>query len=173
MGTPSDRTKASAAGVVVVLMALLSFYNPWVPVVSHVDFGIHELGHLLFGFLPFKGMLLAGSGLQVAAPVLLVGYFWRFRGDLVAAGVMLGWAGVSLRNVAQYIGDAPYLRFSIIGSVHDWNELLWLWDKMDMADNVAGFVGFLGLLAFSGGLALSARVMYTSAQDVSVSSTHS
>gem|GEM_PF-6266884 len=42
-----------------------------------------------------------------------------------------------------------------------------------MADNVAGLVGFLGLLAFSGGLALSARAMYTSAQDVSVSSTHS
>jgi hypothetical protein len=109
----------------------------------------------------------------VAAPLLFVGYFWRCRGDLVAAGVMSGWVGVSLRNVAQYIGDAPYLRLSIIGSVHDWNELFWLWDKMDMADNVAGLVGFLGLLAFAGGLALSARAMYTSAQDVSVSSTHS
>ncbi len=162
MVTHSDRTKASTAGVVVVLMAVLSFRNPWVPGISHADFGIHELGHLLFGFLPFKGMLLAGSGLQVSAPLLLAGYFWRFRGDLVAAGVMLGWAGVSLRNVAQYIGDAPYLRLPIIGSVHDWNELFWLWDKMDMADNVAGLVGFLGLVSFAAGLALLARVIYVS-----------
>jgi hypothetical protein len=162
MGTLSDRTKASAAGVVVVLMAALSFRDPWVPVVSHADFGMHELGHPLFGFLPFKGMLLAGSGLQVAAPLLFVGYFWRFRGDLVAAGVMSGWAGVWLRNVAQYIGDAPYMRMPIIGSVHDWNELFWLWDKMDMADNVAGLIGFLGLFAFAGGLALCARARYAS-----------
>ena len=158
--TADKKISGSIAAFFVVLMALLSFRNPWVPLVSHVDFGIHELGHMLFGFLPFKGMLLAGSGLQIVAPLMLVGYFWWYRSDLVAAGFMLGWAGVSFRNVAQYIADAPFQRLPIIGSVHDWNELFWLWDKMDLADNVAGLVGFMGLISFCSGLGLCLWAAY-------------
>ena len=48
---------------------------------------------------------LAGSFLQVAAPLALAGYFLH-RGDRFAVILMVAWAAESLNNVSVYIGDA-------------------------------------------------------------------
>ena len=68
------------AAVVTVLLAWLTYSRGgWIPVLSAFDLGVHEFGHLLTAWAPALLCSFAGSFLQVAAPLLLAGYFWWRR----------------------------------------------------------------------------------------------
>jgi len=143
-----DRAKHWYAAGFCVAVALLAWgLDGFVPLLGHVDFGIHELGHLLAMALPDSAMLLAGSVLQVAVPVALSVYFWKWRDDTVAATVTLAWAGASLINVGVYVADAQLQQLPIIGSRHDWATLLGRWGMVDMAPNFGGLLGAIGYIA--------------------------
>jgi len=100
----------------------------WVFLLSGVDLGVHELGHLLTMFwLPRPFVAAAGSIAQVAVPLVLAVYFWRRRADAFGTALMLAWAAESLNSVSVYAGDAAARALPLLGgnSVgHDWAYLL-------------------------------------------------
>lgn len=147
------------AGAVLVLAWLSYTRNGWVPFLSGVDLGVHEFGHLLFLWAPALLMSLAGSGLQVAAPAALAGYFW-WRRDRVALVLLSAWLGMSLHNVSVYIQDATRMRLPLFGddgsgAGHDWRNILGDLGWLAYTDLIAGVVRLLSVLAFAGALALA------------------
>lgn len=118
-----------------------------------VTFGIHELGHVIFGpfgeFLGFAG----GSITQVVAPIAAGAVLLLYRKDgepqrdWFGVAVALAWLGFSLFNLATYIGDAREQSLPLLGlsdePQHDWAYLL---GEMGML-KLDGFFAFLTRVA--------------------------
>src|SRR5213592_3143928 len=71
-----------------------------VPLLSLVDLGFHELGHLLTYWLPDVVTAMMGSINQVLVPLGLATYF-LFRRDRLAGALCLAWAGPAPRPPAS------------------------------------------------------------------------
>ena len=95
-----------------------------VPVLTYVNLGIHEAGHMFTYSSSELFIVLMGSIAQVAVPVLLALYFFVFRGDWIAAGLCLVWGATSALEVALYVADAPTQDLELIGGKHDWAFIL-------------------------------------------------
>jgi hypothetical protein len=156
---------AGAACLALGWFAFVKGHN--VPLLSFVDLGFHELGHLVASVLPTTVMFLAGTATQIAVPLGLAVYFWWIRSDRLAAALMLAWAGTSAQNASVYIADAPYQRLPLIGGQHDWAWLLGPrgFDVMDKSDAVSGTVLALGAAALLGGLIICAWGVWTELRD--------
>lgn len=125
-----------------------------VPLLSLVDLGFHELGHLVARPFPDLIMFMAGSVAQVAVPVGLAAYFLA-RKDRLAGALCLAWAATSARDVSVYIADAPFQRLELIGGQHDWAFILGgHWDALDKAAPIAAAVRALGIGMLFAGFAL-------------------
>src|SRR2546427_12409054 len=86
-----------------------------VPLLTLVNLGFHELGHLLTYWLPSVTTAMMGSINQVLVPLLLAGYFlWGGR-DRLAAAFWLAWAATNAQGAAGYIADAPFQQLPLIG----------------------------------------------------------
>ncbi len=133
-----------------------------VPLLSGVDLGFHELGHLLAAPLPTMVMFLAGSATQILVPLGLAVYFGLQRREPVSAGVMLAWAGSSAQDVSVYIADAPYQALPLIGGQHDWAYLLGPrgWDAIGAAGSIAATVKVAGGLTLFTGFLLCLLAAY-------------
>jgi hypothetical protein len=97
-----------------------------VPVLWFVDFGFHELGHMLMYAIPINQVLTAamGSISQCAIPTGIAAYFWFGRRDGVRACACLAWAATNFQDASVYIADAPYERLQLVGGEHDWAFVL-------------------------------------------------
>jgi hypothetical protein len=125
-----------------------------VPLLSLVDLGFHELGHLVTRPLPEVIMFMAGSAAQVAVPVGLAVYF-LVRRDRLAGALCFAWAATSARDVAVYIADAPFQRLQLIGGEHDWAFILGEhWNVLDKAGAVAAAVRGFGMALLFAGFAI-------------------
>ena len=133
-----------------------------VPLLSLVDLGFHELGHLLT--YPFADRFTAvmGSVTQVGVPAGLAVYFAWVRNDRIATSVCLTWAATAARDVSVYIRDAPYERLELIGGDHDWAFLLAA--NLDRAESLGRQVQTLGVLMLLGALALAISVPFVRAR---------
>lgn len=93
-----------------------------------LTFGLHELGHLLFGFLgEFMGIA-GGSLTQIAAPVIAT-VILLYQRDYFGISVAGCWLSFSLYNLATYIGDAQAMQLPLVSvgggdAYHDWEYLL-------------------------------------------------
>ena len=126
-----------------------------VPLLSLVDLGFHELGHLIGYLLPWELVTAAmGSAMQIAVPLGLSAYFFLVRNERVSAAVCLAWAGTSAWGVHAYVADAPYEQLSLIGGDHDWAFILHELDQMGAAAGLARLVWLFGLSCLAAGLAL-------------------
>ena len=146
-----------SAALVVLIGVLSARTDARVPFLWTIDFGIHEFGHLITGWAPWRITAFAGSFAQVAVPLALACYFAFKRQELWAAAPLLAWAGASLRNVAVYIADAPYQRLELWGGpdvLHDWAQLL-QGRPMTYAGALAWFANMVGWLAIATALALA------------------
>jgi hypothetical protein len=119
-----------------------------VPLLSLVDFGFHELGHLVMYVLPVNEILTAamGSIMQCAVPLGLAAYFWFLRRDPVAFVVCLAWGATSMQDASVYIADAPYEKLQLVGGEHDWAFIPDQLDRMHQAGTLATVVRNAGLL---------------------------
>jgi len=154
----NDTVRWVLLGAFVVLLAVASARGAgWVPLVSHVDLGIHEFGHMIAMWAPRQFMALAGSLLQVAAPLGLAAFFWFVRKELPAAALLVAWAGVSIRNVSVYMADANTRVLPLLGGQegHDWAYLFGQWGALPQAERIAGFFSVTGWLAFGFAFALA------------------
>ncbi|HSP17443.1 MAG TPA: hypothetical protein VLV78_22050 [Thermoanaerobaculia bacterium] len=94
---------------------------------SGITLGIHELGHVIFGFAGhFIGSLM-GSGTQVLVPIIVVVIFLR-QPDYFGSAVGGFWLSFSLFELANYVADARAMQLPLVGlsddPEHDWHYLL-------------------------------------------------
>jgi hypothetical protein len=146
-----------ATAAAIALLAVLSVANhAQVPFLAGVDLGVHEFGHMIAFWAPRTLTLLAGSGLQILAPLGLAAYFLLGRHERLSAALCLAWAGSSARNVAVYVADAPYQRLPLWGGdgvIHDWAFLLA--HGLGLAAPLAGVVEVLAWLLLAAALVLA------------------
>jgi len=102
-----------------------------------VNLAFHEAGHLFLTPLGETLHFLGGTLGQIAVPVLLMGYFLRFRRQPFAAAVCAWWAGENFVNIAVYMADARDLALPLVGGGHhDWNTLFYQFGLLS-AESVA------------------------------------
>jgi hypothetical protein len=141
------------AALVTCLLAWLTYSRGgWVPWLSNVDLGVHELGHMLAFWAPELLLQVAGSFLQVAVPLGFGAYFW-LRHDRFAVILMLAWAAESLNNVSTYIYDATRMVLPLLGddgsgAGHDWHNILSRLSLLGHTDGIAYTVRSLSVLLF-------------------------
>jgi hypothetical protein len=155
--TKSDvPARVARAGLTVALVpvALHAFRDQYgyVPLLSDVNLAVHEFGHMLF--MPFgipvlgeTAVILGGSLVQVAFPLVFVAYFLfsRQRKDVHAAMVCLWWTSINVLSVAIYANDARAGVLMLItgetgqeSDAHDWNNLLTRWGALNKDHIIAG-----------------------------------
>ena len=129
-----------------------------VPILGLFDFGTHQLGHLVAMAAPDLIMFLAGSALQIAAPLALALFFGLRRRDPVAVAVALAWAGTAAHDVSRYIADAPFQHLPTVfpGAQHDWAFILGPsgLDAMGSAATLALSVKVSGAALVAGAMAM-------------------
>lgn len=149
-----------AAGLTALLAWLTYSRGGWIPILSAFDLGVHEFGHLLTMWAPALLCSLAGSALQVAAPLLLGVYFW-WRRDHLAVILMVAWAAENLHNVSVYIGDAQAMVLPLFGddgsgAGHDWHNILLALNALEATDQLALVIRTLSVILFVVALGLAA-----------------
>ncbi len=97
-------------------------------VFSGITLAIHELGHVLFGWLGEWLAVAGGSITQLAAPLAVQLILLRQR-DYFGVAVGGAWLAMSMANLAVYVGDAEAEALPLVSLgggdvVHDWNYLL-------------------------------------------------
>jgi hypothetical protein len=113
-----------------------------------LNLGIHEAGHLLFGWLSWDLLTAAGGTLlQLGAPVASMWMFSR-QPDYFAAAFCGTWLATNLYSVATYVADAREMDLPLVtvgsgDADHDWNFIL----------------STVGLLAWDSALAAVVRVI--------------
>jgi hypothetical protein len=132
----------------------------WITFLSGADLAIHEFGHLLTMWAPTLLCSLAGSFLQVAAPLGLAAYFW-WRRDWFAVIVLVAWAAESLNNVSVYVGDAQRMVLPLFGddgsgAGHDWHNILGRLGWLGATDQLANAVHAASVCLFVVALGLAA-----------------
>ena len=162
--------RVMAIGRILLTLALIPIGRTWfatwdesagVGLIRGINLAIHEFGHFLFqpfGFAFFgeTGVILGGSLLQVAFPLIFTGYFLfsRKHGDLHAASVCFWWAAVNVAEVAIYANDARARELMLISGGtgqevdgHDFYNLFSMWGVLDRdtvyAARLRGLAGFM------------------------------
>jgi hypothetical protein len=163
--TEPARPETLKAGLGLAGCVLIGFFvlgDRSVPLLSLVNLGFHELGHLLT--YPFPDLITAamGSVTQTLVPLGLAAYFvWRTR-DWVAVGLCLAWAGSNAQEWAVYVADAPYERLELLGGgLHDWAAVLGRLNAIGAADEIAAVLRVLAWAwVFAGAAICVWRLLY-------------
>ncbi|MGH9457029.1 MAG: hypothetical protein ACRD2J_05240 [Thermoanaerobaculia bacterium] len=119
-----------------------------------LSLGIHELGHLLASFLPFFLTALAGSGAEVAVPIIGMIMFLR-QPDYFGIAVLGCWLSYNLFGIARYIADSRaqlgvYVSVGGGDAQHDWEYIL---DTLGLLRLDTAIGALVKLLAIGVGLA--------------------
>ena len=99
-------------------------------ILSLLNLGIHELGHLIFAlFGTFIGIS-GGTLLQCFVPLFAMFNFYR-QDDFFSIALSFGWLSTSLFDVANYVADARRMDLPLVSpfgagenTIHDWNYIL-------------------------------------------------
>lgn len=137
-------------------------YSSWFGALTLV---VHEAGHLLFAPFGRTLMLLGGSIMQLAVPVIVALYLLLRQRDWFGLSVGGAWLSFSGFELATYVADANKGRLSLVGFgdnvIHDWDALLTQWRLLNHCETIAGAIrlwaGALGV----GSLALGAWLLWT------------
>jgi hypothetical protein len=136
--------------------------NDQTPIFVYLNIAVHEIGHVLFRPFGELTMLVMGSGFEVLFPLAVGAYFLVRRRDVIATAVAWGWSASALASAATYIGDADDGRLALLGATGpdaagDWERILGeeFFDKVFLADRIAGFVRTLGFVLWIVALGLA------------------
>src|SRR5688500_16591491 len=147
--------------------ALLLFICAWIfwrhlqdPLYGGISKGlnlaIHEIGHVLFGFLGEFIGIAGGTILQLAAPIIAGWLFYRQR-DFFAIGIALCWLGTNFYDVAVYAadaraGDLPLVSIGGGDPMHDWFVMLAETNLLNHDQLIGSIFRLLGALSFLAGI---------------------
>jgi hypothetical protein len=176
----TDSSRATQRYLRLALAALLTWLSwfafrneyGYIPIVSDVLTAIHEFGHMLFMpfGIPILGgtmVILGGSLVEVAFPLLFVGYFLRKGGkgqrrDVFAAMVCLWWSGIGLLGTAIYCADSRAGRLMLLDGLtgqesdgHDWYNLLHRWGLLEQDIHIARWMRMIAWLMCVGSIGVA------------------
>jgi hypothetical protein len=128
-----------------------------------LNLAIHEIGHVLFGFLGDFIGIAGGTILQLAAPIIAGWLFYRQK-DFYAIAIALCWLGTSFFDVAVYAADARAGQLPLVGlgggdPEHDWFLMLAETDLLNHDKTIGGLFRALGILSFITGLGFGAWIV--------------
>jgi hypothetical protein len=133
-----------------------------------INLMFHEAGHPIFGLLGnFMGYL-GGSLMQVLIPMgVCFAFLWQNR-DPFGASIGLWWVGVSLMDLAPYIGDARAMQLTLLGGgtgadrpgMHDWNNILGQLGLLEYDRALAWLMDICGELTVLAALAWGGSVLW-------------
>ncbi len=126
-------------------------------IVKGLNLAIHEIGHVLFGFVGEFIGIAGGTVLQLAAPIIAAWLFYRQR-DFFAIAIALCWLGTSFFDVAVYAadaraGDLPLVGLGVGDPEHDWFIMLAETNLLYHDQIIGALFRGLGMLSFIAGLA--------------------
>lgn len=155
--------KAAGALLLIAVWGWFALVNgDQTPVFVYLNIAVHEVGHVLFRPFGELTMLIMGSGFEVLFPFAVGAYFLLRTRDLVSTAVAWGWAASALASAATYIGDADDGRLALLGATGpdaagDWERILGveLFDKVYLADGIAGSVRAVGFVLWGVALCLA------------------
>lgn len=136
-------------------------YAGWI---DALNFGLHELGHVVFApggeFVGIAG----GTLLQLSAPLVGAAMFVRQR-DYFAIAFALGWLATNLYDVAVYVADARVQALPLVGlgsgePIHDWGYLLGALGLLSADQVLATALRGLGATSFLLSLALGGWLLW-------------
>jgi hypothetical protein len=133
------------------------FYQSWF---KPINLGIHELGHLVFGFMGQFLAVAGGSIIQVLVPIVFLYIFYRQR-DYFAISVSFMWLSTNLFDISTYMADAREMELPLVSPfggddiIHDWNFLLEKTGLLNSDHFLAGIVKFGAVVSMVAGLALA------------------
>lgn len=125
-------------------------------IVKGLNLAIHEIGHVLFGFVGDFIGIAGGTLLQLAAPLISAWLFYRQR-DYFAIAIALCWLGTSFFDVAVYAADAragelPLVSLGGGDPEHDWFIMLAETNLLNHDQVIGAFFRLLGMASFAAGL---------------------
>lgn len=125
---------------------------------SGVNFGVHELGHLVFAPFGEWTTVAGGTVAQLLLPLAAAALFVRQR-DRYAVCVCVMWLAISLADVATYADDARALQLDLVslsedGSGHDWTYLLDSVGMLNADVGIARAMRIVAVLLLGGGLVM-------------------
>jgi hypothetical protein len=125
-------------------------------IVKGLNLAIHEIGHVLFGFIGEFIGIAGGTILQLAAPLIAAWLFYRQR-DFFAIAIALCWLGTSFFDVAVYAADARAGDLPLVGlgggdPEHDWFIMLAETDLLYHDQTIGSIFRGLGIICFVAGL---------------------
>lgn len=130
-----------------------------------INLGVHEMGHIVFGWAPMFIAVAAGTLFQLVAPIVS-GYLFLRQPDYFALPVCGAWLSTNLYYVAAYMADARALKLPLVtigpegGEVeHDWNYMLSALGLLDWDTRLAVLVRFLAFLWMWGSIAAGVWVL--------------
>lgn len=115
----------AGAGLFLVFCLTRSWLAAVFQPLDWVNLAFHEGGHVVFGLLGNRFIMVAGGTLmQLLMPAAAGVHFWT-RGQKVSAALMLVWVGQNFFGIGKYIADARAQQLELLaGGVHDWTYLL-------------------------------------------------
>jgi hypothetical protein len=169
-----DEARAWAEGRQWVPRALLLLICAWIfyhhlqdplygGIVKGLNLAIHEIGHVLFGFVGEFIGIMGGTILQLLAPLVTAWLFYRQR-DFFAIAIALCWLGTSFFDVAVYAADARAGDLPLVGlgggdPEHDWFIMLAETDLLNHDQIIGGLFRWLGIASFLTGLGFGAWLL--------------
>lgn len=135
---------ALVAGAV-ILFALRDWFRGALFLLDGVSLAVHEGGHVIFGLLGNRFVMMAGGTIfQLAMPLAFVLDFRR-RGQTRSSYACLAWGGQNLLNVGRYAADARAQRLPLVGGgEHDWTYLLEVFGLLRHDVQVGAAFDFVG-----------------------------
>jgi hypothetical protein len=174
LATFLDDARHAAAGKTWQPRALLLLLCGWIflrhlndptytGIVKGLNLALHEIGHVLFGFLGEFIGIMGGTLFQLAAPLIAFWMFYRQR-DYFALGIALCWLGTNFFDVAIYAADAKLQALPLVSiggaePMHDWFIMLAETDLLNHDKTIGGLFRALGVLSFLAGLGFGGWVL--------------
>jgi hypothetical protein len=133
-----------------------------------IEFGVHEVSHLLVGFLPSIFVAAAGSIGEITFTVLILVAALKARSYFATIFGAL-WVMLAMTSVGRYMADARTQLIPLMGPsdqpIHDWffvfNQLGWLQYDTLIGSVVRGIGIGIGIAALGGGIWLIATIATT------------
>lgn len=157
-----------------ICIALLGFSpNKQMPFLISIgqsfDFFLHEMAHIITGFLPAIVTAAAGSFSELLLGVSLVGMAIKQRAYFTVLITSL-WLMMACQSVGIYMADAKPQRLNLVslggelaGSdmpIHDWNFIFTRLHLLGMSGFIGTSVRVIGVIAGICGLAFTAWLIY-------------
>lgn len=122
-----------------------------------VNLAFHEGGHMVFGFLGSRFIMVAGgTGMQLLIPAAAARHF-ILRGERASACAALCWLGQNCLGIGKYVADARAQQLDLLaGGVHDWTYLLETTGLLIHDEGIGRAIQVLGCLI----MAFAAAGMY-------------